>query len=290
MAFVTPTLANEKTIQPNTKSLMKTRLANHFLKTGFFVFLFVSVSFSTFGQAEKPRFRVLAITEVGGIHAPFVAAAKIWLEQLATENKFTIDYIENAKPITDLFLANYQLFIQLNYPPYMWNDTAKAAFQNYITEGRGGWIGFHHAALLGEFDGYQMWPWFSEFMGGIRYKNYIATFAKATVHVEANTHPCMKGVPASFEVEKEEWYTFNKSPRPNVKVLATVDESTYEPDSKIKMDGDHPVIWSNEHMKAQNVYIFMGHDPDLFKNDAFRKIFRNAIFWGAETRKNNSSR
>lgn len=235
---------------------------------------------SLFGQSKKSRFRVLVMTEAGGIHAPFVAAAKTWLSSQAVENNFAIQYIENAKSINDDFLSHYQLFIQLNYPPYMWSDTAKAAFQKYITEGKGGWIGFHHATLLGEFDGYAMWPWFSDFMGGIRYKNYIASFAKATVQVEAKSHPCLKGVPASFEVQKEEWYTYDKSPRPNVNVLASVDESTYSPDSAIKM-GDHPVVWSNEEVKARNIYIFMGHHPDLLTNKAFTTIFRNAILWGA---------
>lgn len=262
---------------------MKTRLTAYFTTIFFVVFLLIGANIPASGQAEKPKFRVVAIAEKnGGVHAPFVAEAKKWLDQVALKNKFTIDYIENTELINDAFLANYQLVIQLNYPPYMWTDTAKLAFQKYITEGKGGgWIGFHHASLLGEFDGYQMWPWFSEFMGGIRYKNYIASFAKATVHVEATSHPCMRGLPATFEVEKEEWYTYNKNPRPNVKVLATVDESTYSPDSNIKMGGDHPVIWSNEHMKARNVYIFMGHHPDLFKNESFVRIFKNAIFWGA---------
>ncbi|AUD07221.1 glycosyl hydrolase [Spirosoma pollinicola] len=254
-------------------------------RVGLFTLL-LSIGFCglTIGQVKKPRFRVLAIAEAGGIHAPFVSAAKTWLANEAAENNFTIDYIENTEPINDAFLARYQLFIQLNYPPYMWSDTAKAAFQKYIIEGKGGWIGFHHATLLGEFDGYQMWPWFSDFMGGIRYKNYIASFAKATVHVEAKKHPVMKGVPVAFEVQKEEWYTYDKSPRPNVNVLATVDESTYSPDSELKM-GDHPVVWSNERMKARNVYIFMGHHPNLLQNQAFLTIFRNAIFWAAGTKK-----
>lgn len=260
---------------------MKKRSTYHILIRCLVVLLFVTIDLPTIAQHRKPRFKVVAMTELGGVHAPFVAAAKIWLKQLADEQNFTVDYIDNAEPITEAFLANYQLFIQLNYPPYMWGDAAKAAFRKYITEGRGGWVGFHHATLLGEFDGYAMWPWFSEFMGGIRYKNYIASFAKATVHVEAGSHPCMNGVPATFEVQKEEWYTYNKSPRPNVDVLATVDESTYSPDSEIKMGGDHPVIWSNPHVKARNVYVFMGHHPDLFKNKAFVTIFRNAIFWGA---------
>jgi type 1 glutamine amidotransferase len=232
-------------------------------------------------SAHAPRFRVVALAEKGGIHAPFVEAAKVWLNQLAAENDFAVDYIQNTDPINDDFLAHHKLFIQLNYPPYNWTPTAQAAFIQYIEKGRGGWIGFHHATLLGEFDGFPIWPWFSQFMGGIRFTNYIATFADATVTVEDPSHPAMKGVAHSFPVEHEEWYTWDKSPRPNVHVLATVDENTYKPDSKIKMGGDHPVIWTNPHYKARNIYIFMGHHPDLFQNPAFTTIFRNSIFWAA---------
>ena len=28
-----------------------------------------------------------------------------------------------------------------------------------MDEGQGSYIGFHHATLLGEFDGYRMWDW-----------------------------------------------------------------------------------------------------------------------------------
>ena len=231
-------------------------------------------------QAHSPKFRVIAIAEAGGIHKPFVDAAKIWLAQVAKEEDFTIDYIENTDKIDDAFLSQYQLFIQLNYPPYAWKPTAAAAFQKYIEEGRGGWIGFHHATLLGEFDGYPMWPWFSTFMGGIRWKAYIATFVSGKVTVEDKDHPAMAGIPSHFEIENEEWYTYDKSPRPNVHVLASVDENSYTPDTKIKM-GDHPVIWTNEHFKARNIYIFMGHHPELFQNKSFGQIFRNSILWGA---------
>jgi len=231
-------------------------------------------------QTSKPEFKIIALAEAGGIHRPFVDAAKVWLQKLAVENHFSVDYIENTDKVNDAFLAQYQVFIQLNYPPYGWTPTAVTAFTKYITEGRGGWIGFHHATLLGEFDGYGIWPWFSEFMGGIRFTDYIAKFANATVVVEDASHPVMKNVAASFVVDQEEWYTWDKSPRPNVHVLAKVDEATYSPDTRIKM-GDHPVIWTNEHYRARNVYIFMGHHPDLFQNPAFTTIFRNSIFWAA---------
>jgi hypothetical protein len=232
------------------------------------------------GQPVQPKFKVVAIAEKGGVHQPFVDAAKVWLAREAHEGGFTVDYIENTEPIDDAFLARYRLFIQLNYPPYMWTPTAVAAFQKYIEEGRGGWIGFHHATLLGEFDGYPMWPWFSSFMGGIRFVDYIPGFATAKVTIEAPEHPVMQGVAKTITIENEEWYTWSKSPRPNVHVLASVDEKTYSPASSKTM-GDHPAVWSNERMKARNVYIFMGHHAELFQNPAFTKVFHNSITWAA---------
>jgi len=231
-------------------------------------------------QNSSSKFRVIALAEQRSIHRPFVDAAKVWLQRQATDNSFSVDYIENTDKIDDAFLSHYQLFIQLDYPPYNWTPKAVAAFTKYIEEGRGGWIGFHHATLLGEFDGYAMWPWFSQFMGGIRFADYIPKFATATVIVEDRSHPVMKNVGPTFTVEQEEWYTWDKSPRPNVHVLAHVDEATYSPDTKTRM-GDHPVIWTNEHEKARNVYIFMGHHPELFENSTFTTLFHNSILWAA---------
>ncbi len=51
-------------------------------------------------------------------------------------------------------LDGTDLVIQLDFPPYTWPKEAEQNFVDYINEGRGGWIGFHHATLLGEFDGY----------------------------------------------------------------------------------------------------------------------------------------
>jgi type 1 glutamine amidotransferase len=232
-------------------------------------------------QNVPPKFRVIAIAEAGGIHQPFVDAAKVWLAKEAVRDHFTIDYIQDTDQINEAFLTQYRLFIQLNYPPYRWTPTAKSAFQKFIEEGRIGWIGFHHASLVGEFDGFAMWPWYHEFIGGIRWKNYIPTFSSAKVMVEDSSHPAMKGLGKSFEVENEEWYTYDKSPRPNVHVLASVDENSYTPSSPIKM-GDHPVVWSNEHYKARNIYIFMGHHHELFQNKAYTKLVHNSILWAAQ--------
>ncbi|HEY1240982.1 MAG TPA: ThuA domain-containing protein [Bryobacteraceae bacterium] len=233
-------------------------------------------------RPHPPKFRVLALAErASGDHQKFVDAARLRLDKMAAESDFAVDYITGTERITKESLAQYSLVLQLNYPPYHWAPRAKEAFVEYITQGKGGWVGFHHASLLGEFDGYPMDPWFSEFLGGIRFMQYIPDFAKATVRIEDRASPLAKGLPETFVIEKEEWYTWSRSPRPNVSVFASVDESSYLPSNVVKMGGDHPVVWSNPHYKARNLYIFMGHHAGLFDSPEFVQLFRNAVFWGA---------
>jgi type 1 glutamine amidotransferase len=152
--------------------------------------------------------------------------------------------------------------------------------EEYLEQGKGAWIGFHHPTLLGVFDGYPMWEWFSKFMGDIKFKQHIPGGTKALLNVEDKKHPSMKHVPASF-ITNDEWYIYNQSPRPNVHVIASIDESTYNPEKTVKM-GDHPVIWTNEKMKGKNIYIAMGHFPELFEDVPFTTIFRNSILWAVK--------
>jgi type 1 glutamine amidotransferase len=245
-----------------------------------FILAMLCMAFSLQANATPPRFRAIALYENGGHHIAYSKAARVWLDKLAADSNFAIDYIQNTDQIDAAFLSHYQLFIQLDYAPYNWKPAAVKAFEDYIDKGRGGWIGFHHATLLGEFDGFPMWDWFYHFMGQIRFKDYIPDFADGIVHVEDKQHPVMKGVPDSFRIKSEEWYTYDQSPRPHVQVIAHVNESSYEPASAKKM-GDHPVIWSNPAVKARNIYIFMGHSPELFNDDVYKTIFTNAIFWAA---------
>ncbi|HLO61086.1 MAG TPA: ThuA domain-containing protein [Bacteroidales bacterium] len=230
--------------------------------------------------SAAPSCKILVLTERGGQHGGFTDAALKWLTEKSKELNVEFTEINATKEINDEYLSGFKLIIQLDYPPYSWTRDAEKAFIRYIDEGRGGWIGFHHATLLGEFDGYPMWHWFSDFMGGIRFDNYIAAKADGVVRIEDATHPVMKGVSASFTIPDDEWYTFDRSPRPNVHVLANVDESTYTPASGIKM-GDHPVIWTNPHKAARNVYFLMGHSQKLFESKDFSLMFSNAIRWAS---------
>ena len=228
-------------------------------------------------SAAGPR-KVLVLAERGGLHEGFTATGLQWLERQKERFNMELTVLNSAKEIGKGELQKYQLVLQLNYPPYAWSEAAQKDMQTYIDKGLGGYIGFHHASLLGEFDGYPMWGWFSEFLGKIRYQNYIADKCDATVHLEDKGHPVTQGVPQTFIIKEDEWYTYDVSPRQNAHVLANVDEDSYSIKTDIKM-GDHPVVWTNPKKKARNVYFQFGHSKSLYENPAFIKLFENALHW-----------
>ena len=224
-----------------------------------------------------PR-KVLVLAERGGLHEGFTAAALKWLEMQKERFNMELTVLNSAKDIPEGELEKYHLVLQLNYPPYAWSEAAQKDMQDYIDRGIGSYIGFHHATLLGEFDGYKMWDWFSDFMGKIRFKNYIAGKSDGTVEVENRLHPVMKDIPGTFVIPDDEWYTYETNPRPNVQVLAHVDEASYTQRTDIKMD-DHPVIWTNPNKRARNIYFQFGHSQLLLENAAFIRMLENSLHW-----------
>ena len=232
-------------------------------------------------KATLPPRKVLVLAERGGLHEPFTATGLQWLEDNKDRFNMQLVILSSAENIPKNELAKYHLILQLNHPPYAWSEESQRDFQHYIDRGQGNYIGFHHASLLGEFDGYGMWQWFSDFMGGIRYENYIAEKCDGQVQVEDRQHPVMKDVPGTFVIPDDEWYTYNKDPRQNVHVLAHVDEASYTIPTNIKM-GDHPVIWTNPSKGARNVYFQFGHSKKLFDCPEFIKLLENALKWTLE--------
>lgn len=82
---------------------------------------------SCFAWQQYSRFKVLVLFENGGYYIAYSTEAKKWLNQLTAYSNFTITYINNTDSFNDDFLQQYQLFIQLDYPPYCWKDKAAEA-------------------------------------------------------------------------------------------------------------------------------------------------------------------
>jgi hypothetical protein len=86
--------------------------------------IFLLVNAGVLLAQKTPQFKVIALYENGGHHIDYSKAAVLWLDKLAAAENFTIDYIQNTDQIDSAFLSRYQLFIQLDYPPYAWKDKA----------------------------------------------------------------------------------------------------------------------------------------------------------------------
>ena len=166
------------------------------------LFLFMHAA-AVFCQQQKTpvTFHALVLAERGGIHEGFVVAALEWLNQFSLEQHFDFHVINHTDSIGPAYLSHYQLFIQLNFPPYMWSDSSKEALQKYLEEGSV-MDRFHHASCW-ELLMVIRWDWFSQFMGGIR-KNYISARARQNACEDKN-HPVMKGLPDSFSLPDDEW-------------------------------------------------------------------------------------
>ncbi len=226
-------------------------------------------------DCQEPAFKVLVISTHAADHSAMIAAAKPALTELAARNGFAIDFTQDMSQIDDAFLARYQVLVQLHTAPFEMPLTLREPFQRFIEQGKG-WVGIHAAGLTGrQFEdpkaGY--WQWFETFFGGVTYSPHPA-FQKATVVVEDRAHPATKNLPARFEIS-DEWYEFDRSPRANVHVLATVDESTYK---QTRPMGDHPIIWCNERY-GKAIYIGIGHSPAVWSDLNYSTLVRDAILW-----------
>ncbi|WP_431217466.1 ThuA domain-containing protein [Puia sp. P3] len=175
-------------------------------------------------------------------HQKMITAARPFFEQLAAANDFGLDFSDDTSLINPGNLARYQVFVMLHLAPFDMSPSQQQALQHFVETG-GAWVGIHAAGLTGRqfpAKGSNYWQWFEDFMGGVTYSPH-PKFQKATLVVEDHKHPATLHLPTKMEVP-DEWYEFDKSPRGKVRVLASVDESSYHQNRPM---GDHPIIWTN---------------------------------------------
>ena len=249
-----------------------------------FIIFVVGLSSTIVAQTQKVKILVVASSDPD--HDPMILAAKQFFKEIASSNQFEIDFTRDANVITENNLANYHVFIQLHLAPFDMTQQQQFALQQFISKGRG-WIGIHAAGLTGkQFIDPQTpyWQWFEKLMGNIVYSPHPA-IQNGNVIIEDRSHPVTKNLPASFTI-RDEWYEFNKSPRLNVHVLASADETSYKPSKPM---GDHPIIWTNPQYNRV-LYIGIGHDKSICSDPNFTILMRDAILWAASKVENKEQK
>ena len=67
----------------------------------------------------------------------------------------------------------------------------------------------------------------------------------------------------------DEWYSFKSSPTTRVRVLARLDESSYDPGGSA-MGSDHPIAWAHGVGKGRSWYTGGGHTSEAYAEPLFR--------------------
>jgi type 1 glutamine amidotransferase len=155
-------------------------------------------------------------------------------------------------------------------------NTATDEFRDSDREGlvrcvRGGsaFVGIHSASYF-----QKDWPWY-EALVGARFAGHPEPQI-GRVEVTDRDHPATKEIPASWS-HMDEWYNFRSIPA-GVRVLATVDESTYAGGAH---SAHHPVVWCHTYEGSRSLYTALGHTEECFRDELYLRHILGAIRWAA---------
>jgi cytochrome c len=220
-------------------------------------------------EADDPeaRFRVLVFSKTTGFRHDSIDEGHAAIENLGEQESFQVDHTEDAAAFRDDVLEHYDTVVWLSTTGDPLNDTQQAAFERYI-KGGGGFTGIHAAA-----DTEYEWKWYGNLVGGYFLSHPPGT-PDASVDVEDTDDPSTTGIPERWD-RTDEWYNYKPvnfeetgnvdySPRANVHVLASVDETTYDEQDGNATDDDHPISWCHRYDGGRSWYTGMGHTAQSF--------------------------
>ncbi|NGO76402.1 DUF1080 domain-containing protein [Streptomyces sp. YC504] len=202
--------------------------------------------------------KVLVFSKTAGFRHDSIPTGVAALKELGAPAGITVDATEEAGQFTTTNLAKYDAVVFLSTTGDVLNEAQQKAFEGYVANG-GGYMGVHAAADT-EYD------W--EFYGGLAgaYFESHPAIQKATVRVEDHDHPSTAHLDTKWE-RTDEWYNYRTNPRDKAKILATLDETTYQGGT---MKGDHPIAWCQSYGGGRSFYTGGGHTKESYAEPAFR--------------------
>jgi type 1 glutamine amidotransferase len=220
--------------------------------------------------------RVLLFTRTLGFrHASIPAAAA--LQRQAARHGLLVDHTEDPARFSATGLRRYRVVVFLSTTGDVLDPDGEAALRGFVAAG-GGWVGVHAAA-----DTEDGWPWY-ETLVGARFARHPPV-QRASVRVVDRDHPATARLPAIW-TRTDKWYDFRRNPRGRVRVLATLDESSYRGGG---MGADHPIAWcqgpgsrsSSPVGQGRAFYTAGGHTAASWAEARFLAHVVGALRWAA---------
>jgi uncharacterized protein len=229
---------------------------------------------------------LLLFTKTNGFrHEEGIPAGVALIRKIAEQRGWSVFHTESGAAFTPENLARVQVAVWHQVSGDVLDEAQKQALRSWIEAG-GGWVGIHGAGG----DSFYAWPWYKDVLVGALFIGHPMgpQFQDARLVVEDRSHPATRDLPESI-VHEEEWYSFDQSVRAKgYNVLATVDESTYQPrlrfvgqDRDLRMGADHPVIWSHCVGRGRAFYSALGHQAKSYELPEMEKLLAGAIAWAA---------
>jgi type 1 glutamine amidotransferase len=223
---------------------------------------------------------LLVFTKTNGFRHDSIPASVEALKAIAAENGWTIFETNSGAVFNADQLAHFKAVIFSNVSGNVLLPEQRAAFEQYLHAG-GGYLGIHGAGGDPSYD----WRWYLEELLRARFIGHPMNpqLQRATLRIEDRDDPATRHLGDTW-VRSDEWYSFEKSPRGRVHVLATLDETTYRPKvwgKDLGMGADHPVIWKHCLASGRVFYSAMGHTAESYAEPPMRKLLAGAIRWTA---------
>lgn len=219
-------------------------------------------------SATMDELNLLVFSKTAGYRHDSITAGIEAIESLAEDRDWTVTVSEDSSVFNDEVLADMDVVIFLNTTGDILDEEQQAAFGRYI-QGGGGFVGVHSAS-----DTEYEWSWYGELVGAY-FSDHPAGTHVANIVVEDAEHPSAKTLPETW-TRTDEWYNFRSNPRPNVSVILSIDETSYEGGT---MQDDHPIAWAHEYDGGRAFYTALGHTPETFAETLFLEHLIGGIEW-----------
>ncbi len=213
---------------------------------------------------ERPS-RVLVFTKHAAFIHESIPAGITAIQRLGAENGFAVDTTSDASSFAEPNLGKYSAVIFLNTTGDVLDYRQEAAFERYIQAG-GGFVGIHAAADT-EYD----WGWYGRLVGAYFESHPEPQEARFVIH--NRNHPSTSHFTDSAWRRKEEHYNFKKI-RPDLQVLITVDERSYQGGTN---GAFHPVSWYHDFDGGRAFYTAWGHASETWQEDVFARQLLGGI-------------
>ncbi|WP_405621382.1 ThuA domain-containing protein [Streptomyces sp. NBC_01511] len=224
---------------------------------------------ATAAQAADPAYKVLVFSKTAGFRHDSIPVGTQTIRDLGAANNFTVTATEDSNAFTTANLANFKAVVFLSTTGDVLNASQQTALQGYV-DGGGGYFGIHAAADT-EYD----WPQYQQLVGAW-FKSHPA-IQQATVKNEDRSHAATSHLGQTWS-RTDEWYNYRTNPRPQVRVLQSLDESSY---SGGEMSGDHPITWCHPQGNGRSFYTGLGHTQESYADPAFRSLLLGGIRYAA---------